>query len=133
MPTLCDFIEIIGNKPVTIGDGRNPWQGTFDTGGRREEARALLIFNVRGLTYAQEGARVEINEEEVGTIVPYSGKDATAHDWHTQMISVSGSTIKDSKKNRITIHAALYPGTSAGNAYDDFDIKNLVCFFHQHT
>lgn len=137
MAVLCDFIEIVGDSSVTIGDSQPVWEKAFNTGGRNSSGTALLIFNIKGLTYATSSVAVKINNTTVGNLYPYKCKDDAERDivsqnWYTQMISVSGSTIKDGN-NEIQINAVGYPGATSSNMYDDFQIKNVVCFFHQSS
>jgi hypothetical protein len=136
MPVLCDFIEILGSEGVAIGDGRPPWKETFDTGGREGgKSTAFLIFNVRGLTYADKDVDVKINNKVIGKIVPYGGlnvaeRDDTAKYWYTQLIAMNGADLKNGI-NEIEVLAADLPVPTATNKYDDFSLKNVICFFHQ--
>jgi hypothetical protein len=74
--------------------------------------------------------QVEINGTRVGWIRRYHGGDETQDDWFTQMIAVDGSTLHDGS-HTIRIKAVRWPGTSDDNPFDDFQVKNLVCFIHQ--
>lgn len=136
MPVLCDFTQIVGDTPVTIGDGLPVWEASFGTGGRVSTETALLIFNVRGLTYANTNVNVKINNSTVGQIHRYGGltnaeRDDTANYWYTQMIAVSGSTLKADGNNEIQIEAVGFPGATNTNKFDDFQLKDVICFFHQ--
>jgi len=135
MTVLCDFIEIVGDSPVSIGDALPVWEKTFNTGGRNSSATAFLIFNVRGLTFAQTNVNVKVNNVIVGSITPYGGlnkteKDDVAKYYYTQMISLSGSQL-NSGDNEIQIEAIGFPESTSSNKFDDFDVKNMMCFFHQ--
>ena len=135
MPVVCDFAQIVGDSPVTIGDPRPVWEAEFSTGGRRSNAAAFLLFNVRGLTYTDTDVNVKLNNRVVGKIYRYgglSGSDKTemARHRYTQMIHFNGSDLNNGN-NEIQIEAVGFPGSSNANMYDDFQIKNLVCFFHQ--
>lgn len=137
MPVVSDFTLIVGDSSVTIGDSLPVWEKQFNTGGRRSDAPALLIFNVRGLTYANSSVNVKINNTTVGQIHPYSGltnaeRDNTANHWHTQMIAMNGTSLKDGD-NEIQIEAVGFPGSTSTNKFDDFNVKDVVCFFHQAT
>jgi len=139
MPVLCDFIQIVGDAPVTIGDSLPVWEANFDTGGRKSGSdifsTALLIFNVRGLTHTNLDVNVKINNVVVGKIYRYGGlneaeRNDTANYWYTQMIAMTGSQLKDGV-NEIQIEAVGFPGATPTNKFDDFQLKNVVCFFHQ--
>ncbi len=135
MPVLCDFTQIVGDSPVTIGDSLPVWEQSFGTGGRWSDETALLIFNIRGLTHATTSVNVKVNNQVVGQIHPYGGlNDAqrtdTAKYWYTQMIAVSGSTLHDGN-NEIQIEAVGFPGATNTNKFDDFELKDVICFFHQ--
>jgi hypothetical protein len=134
MPVVSDFIEIVGDSPVFIGDALPVWEAQFNTGGRYSSGTAFLIFNVRGLTHTTTDVEVKINDKSIGHIYRYGGlSDAdrveTAKHWYTQMISLAG-TLNDGN-NEIQIVAVKYPGTTASNTFDDFALKNVYCFFHQ--
>ena len=130
MPVVADFTLIQGDNPVTIGDGMPVWETTFNTGGRESNSPAFLIFNVRGLTHTNVNVNVKINNQVVGQIGRYPGQDQTASYWFTQMIAVSGSTLNNGN-NELQIDAVGWPGATNANKFDDFDLKDVVCFFHQ--
>jgi len=130
MPVVSDFTLIRGDSVVTIGDGLPLWEATFGTGGRVASEPALLIFNVRGLTVANANVIVKINNEEVGQIRRYGGDGDIVNNWYTQMIAVGGDQLNDGN-NELQITAVGWPGAEAGNLFDDFQLKDVVCFFHQ--
>jgi hypothetical protein len=130
MPVVSDFTLIQGDTPVTIGDALPVWEKTFNTGGRESGSPAFLIFNVRGLTVTNVNVVVKINNVEVGQIRRYGGDGDIANNWYTQMIAVSGSQLNNGN-NEIQIQAVGWPGAEAGNLFDDFQLKDVVCFFHQ--
>jgi hypothetical protein len=144
MPVLSDFVLVVGDDPVTIGDGNPTWEATFHTGGRRRDHPALLVFNVRHLTHTKRDVPVRINEMEVGRIHNYypggpgvgetNVSDPAKHrqqdHYYTQMIAMNGERLNDGT-NEIEIDAVDFPGNSGSNKYDDFNVKDLVCFFHQ--
>ena len=115
MPTLCDFNQIVGNQPITIGEPDRVWEKNFDAGGRTETV-AFLIFNVKHLTHSNLNVPVSINGTQVGSIYPYrpGGSDIDMTDikqvekwrqadhWYTQMIAFSGSLL-NSGTNTIQI------------------------------
>ncbi|NEO96777.1 MAG: hypothetical protein F6K56_44405 [Moorea sp. SIO3G5] len=116
MPVVCDFTEIIGDNPVNITSA--VLERNFNTGGRHSSA-AFLIFNVRGIT--STSVPVKVNNRVVGNIFPYPNSN-TSH-WFTQMISLSSSQLNNGN-NEVQIET---PGN------DSFQIKNMVCFFHQNV
>jgi len=129
---LCDFTQILGDGGVTIGDADNEWEASFNTGGREPGSPAFLLFNVRGLTHTDVDVPVEINGSVVGTIRRYPGEETTRNYWFTQMIAVDGATLNNGN-NTIRIEAVSWPGASPGHLYDNFNLKNVVCFFHQQS
>ncbi len=134
MPVVCNFTQIIGDSPITIGDMRQVWEQNFSTPGRQSNHPAFLIFNIRGLTYATEKVSVRVNNVVVGSLVPYAAANDAARDmlgghWFTQMVALTGSQLNDGQ-NELQINAIGYPGSSADNAFDDFMVKNVSCFYH---
>ena len=130
MPVVSDFTIVQGDDRVTIGDSNTLWEANFSTSARVESEPALLIFNVRGLTDTNVDVVVRVNDIQVGTIGRYNGGSSNAGNWFTQMIRVEGATL-NSGSNELRIEAVGWPGATAGNMFDDFDLKDVVCFFHQ--
>lgn len=135
MAVLCDFTLIIGDAPVTIGDPQPVWEARFDTGGRHAPGKAFLIFNVRGLTFTAMNVNVKINNFVIGQIARYGGlndeeRRDTANYWYTQMIAMEGSRLNNGS-NEIQIEAVGFPGATNTNKFDDFELKDMMCFFHQ--
>ena len=132
MPILSDFVQIVGDTPVVIGDSLPgavaTWTETFNTGGRRSDESAFLLFNIRGLRSANTDVGVKVNDILVGHIARYAQTtEQELQNWYTQMIAVSGSTLRNGD-NEIKIE-----GVPANNLLDDFEVKNMVCFFHQSS
>jgi hypothetical protein len=46
------------------------------------------------------------------------------------MIAMNGSELNDGN-NELQIVAVGWPGATSGNLFDDFELKDVVCFFHQ--
>lgn len=138
MPTLSDFVVVGGEDVVSIGDKNPSWQEEFWTGDRRSSGLVFLMITVKGMTWAKKSAEVKINDKSVGHITPNRWptkdlkKEAAEH-WVTQTITFKASDLKDDSKNSITIKAVKYPGGSGSDIYDDFSIKNVICFFHQRA
>lgn len=146
MPVLCDFTQIVGDTPVNIGDSNPVWSATFNTGGREASQTGFLILNVRGLTHSDLNVPVSLNGTQIGSIQTYrpggAGIDTTNVNqpeklrqndhWYTQMIAFSGNQINDGN-NTIQIQAAQFPESTQSNRFDDFQIKDVICFFHQSS
>ena len=115
---VCDFIQIVGDDPEDIS--ATVWEKKFKTGGRSSgggvATTALLLFNLRGLTSAN--IPVKINNAPVGTIYHYA--NANVDHWYTQMVALHGYQLNDGE-NEIQLESNT----------DSFQIKNMVCFFHQ--
>jgi len=146
MPIVADFVQIVGDNPVTIGDADRVWEATFSTGGRESGRTGFLIFNLRDLTHTNLDVVVSLNGQEVGRIRHYfpGGPGVNPTDindphkqrhrghWYTQMIAFTGSQINNGS-NRIQIEAVEFPGNTGNNRFDDFQIKDMMCFFHQNA
>ena len=121
MPVVSDFVEILGDSPETINN--QGWQKEFNTSGRESgtsAARAaFLLFNVKGITSFIVPVRV--NDVIVGQIFPYQSSNTSY--WYTQMIALDGSQLRNGN-NTVRINAQVN---------DTFEIKNMVCFFHQNA
>ncbi|MEM7064547.1 MAG: hypothetical protein AAF572_15465 [Cyanobacteria bacterium P01_B01_bin.77] len=148
MPLLCDFTLIVGDSPVTIGDTNPQWEVSFDSGARDANSPAFLIFNVRGLTHSTRDVEVKVNGIEVGRIHNYrpGGADIDRttinqpeklrqqDHWYTQMIALDGNKLNSrDNSNRINIKAVDFPERRGTNVKDDFQIKDMICFFHQRS
>lgn len=121
MPVVCDFTEIIGDIPETITTSVKSF--TFGTGGRSSgstgDRRAFLLFNIRMLTNNNSAlVPVILNGTNIGSINPYPNSNSSY--WYTQMISIRGSELNNGN-NQLLLDAVN----------DSFQIKNMVCFFHQ--
>src|SRR5690349_2094501 len=119
MPVLSDWIQIVGDASITIPQVAGPAEvpvplngDPFGTGGRVGNETALLVFSVKNMTGT---AQVFINGSEVGSITPTSGSL-----WSTQLIAVSGSQLNDGNNHMVL-----------RNVTDSFNLKDLMCFFHQ--
>lgn len=117
MPVLCDFQQIIGDThqaiPATAAGAQVPLP-SFDTGGRDSGATAFLILTARNLAGSAE---VLVNNSSVGTISATSGSF-----WSTQLIHVNGSQLNNGNNTIVLV-----------NVSDPFDLKTVMCFFHQST
>jgi hypothetical protein len=135
---LADFTMIVGDSPVQVpitqGTARVtlPEPGTqFDTGGRLKFAEAILIFSIRLLGIG-ESASVFVNNTQVGTIQGSQGSaphlvpglaGEQPGEFRTQFITFAGKMLKADQGNTLSL----------GNVSHAFEIKDVVCFFHQAT
>jgi homoserine acetyltransferase len=132
MPVVCDFQWVNGvGTGIHIGDGGHKpvWEANFHTGGRHKNGHAVLVFMVRGLT-GEHSATVKVNNQFAGRIEPYTGADP-AH-WFVQMINISGGPLI-SGVNELQIDGAPPTNPAPGNQFDDFQVKNVLCFFQQEA
>jgi hypothetical protein len=146
MTVVGDFTQILGDTPITIGDGNPVWQQNFDTTGREVNSPGFLIFNVGHLTHTDLDVVVSVNGNQVGVIYNYrpggAGIDTIninqpeklrqAPHYYTQIIAFSGDQINNGN-NTIQIQAVGFPESTAANTFDDFTIKDVFCFFHQNV
>lgn len=131
MPVLCDFVVIQGDDNVVLGDGGVVlWEKNFNTGGRHSGGAAILMLMVSGLTETTSNVPVKINNKTVGNIYNYNG--AKSGHWFTQIINIGTTVLKDGN-NEIQIGAVSWPGAESGNLYDDFAIRDVICFFQQSS
>ena len=129
MPVVCDIQVIQGDSTKRLGDGgATVWEKTFNTGGRHSGGKAILMFMVKGLTATNSDVTIEINGTNVGKIEHYNGADS--RHWFTQIVNI-GSGVLNNGNNELQIQAVSWPGARAGDIYDDFWIKDVVCIFQQ--
>ena len=129
MPVVCDIQVIQGDSTKRLGDGGSTvWEKTFNTGGRHSGGKAILMFMVKGLTATTSDVTILINNTNVGKIENYKGADP--NHWFTQIVNI-GSGILKNGDNELQIEAISWPGAHAGDLYDDFWIKDVVCIFQQ--
>lgn len=124
---VSNFKLVIGDRPITIGDSNPVWLGTFSTPPQTQSQPAILMFNVKGLTSTKTPVDIKINHVSVGQIMPYGHEKVSV--WHTQMVAFNGETLTGI--NEIEIAAVKFPGATPTNTLDDFQIKDMICFFHQ--
>lgn len=132
MPVVADFVRIVGDSWVTIGDADDSWEVEFNTANRRSDQSAFLLFNIKGLTATTQSAHVYLNGVDVGQIYPYSGGDAARNNWYAQLITFQGSAL-NSGSNKIGICAVPSSSPGGGDRFDDFALKDMFCFFHQDS
>jgi len=137
MAVVSDFEVIQGDVDKRIGDGATLWEKNFNTGARLSNQNAVLMFMVKGLTYATKGVDVKVNDKSVGQIFPYRWptqqlRDADADHWYTQIINVGGNMLNDGM-NELQIQAIGFPEATGTNKFDDFSIRDVVCFYKQNA
>jgi hypothetical protein len=127
MAIVCDFIVIQGDSSHRIGDGATLWEKTFLTESRLRTRTAFLMFMVKGLTVTEKEVDVKINNTSVGKISPYTG--ANKDHWFTQIIHI-GSEILNDGENELQLEAVDYEGGGSDH-FDDFYLRDIICFFKQ--
>jgi hypothetical protein len=131
MPVVSDFVVIQGNPQHIIGDNNIEWEQPFSTGGREPGGLAILTLMVKGLTQAEADVDVQINGESVGTIYRYTGANP-AH-WYSQIINI-GPGVLHNGLNTLRLEAVgVAGGGGGGNDFDDFAVRDVVCFFQQEA
>ncbi|MCB1985735.1 MAG: hypothetical protein H6936_14120 [Burkholderiales bacterium] len=129
MPILSDFVVIQGDVNRRVGDGAILWEKNFPTGGHNGQYGILMLM-IKGLTVAQKDVDVKINNKSVGKIFRYEG--ANANHWFTQIINIGPNILKNNGTNELQIEAVDYVGGGSDH-FDDFYLRDVVCFFSQST
>lgn len=129
MPVVSDF-NVIQAESVNIGDGRD-FDRTFNTGGRYP-SEGYLTFNLKGYTSTNWAIQVHVNNFHVGNIYPYQGANRSY--WYSQSMVIRSGVLRDGN-NAIHFDAApLNPGLATQtDRLDDFQVKDMVVFFHQRA
>jgi hypothetical protein len=125
MPVVSDFTTILGDDSANIGSAS--FEKSFDTGGRHGPGTAYIAFMVAGMTETNQNAVVEVNNDPVGHLL--RNKGGNPDHWQTQMVSFSGSQLKNGT-NSVRVHPVDKAG---GTGNDPFQIRNVICHFHQDT
>jgi hypothetical protein len=112
---VCDYSVVLnGSKTVTPAQQFNT---KFNTGGRRPNGEALLVFNLRSLGEIGD-VDVEVNQLVVGKLRNYHNEDA--RNWHSQNVIFPASRLKDGDNSiEITVPSG------------DIVLSDIVCFFEQ--
>jgi len=153
MPILADFTIIQRDEhpnanaqfgsgtfddPYVIGDTSTQPSGAgrlelgFGTGGCHNSG-GLLSMMINGLTL--DSASVRVNGFQVGRLQPT--RDATTREariWRHQQFIVPGNLLNPANSdtaNTLIIGRADHTNPSSGNLFDDFRVRDIVCFFHQ--
>lgn len=135
MAVVTDMVVIQGDTDRRIGDGAVLWEQSFRTDNRDANGNAVLMLMVKGLTYADQPVEIKINDIAVGHLFPSrwhdnAHRDAAAEHWSTQIVNVQGRNLRNGD-NELQILAAGYPEATGGNAFDDFYVRDVVCFYQQ--
>jgi len=143
MTVLSDFAAIqfspddgTFERPYRVGDNpgndtpNGPLQIPFNTGGMHHSP-ALLTLMVRGITVT-DGARVAIRttngEIDIGRLLPVRAEDVDV--WRHEQFIIPTNVLSGSNSmaNTLVIGRAGPQGSR-----DDFEVRDIVCFFHQST
>ncbi|MEB3181646.1 MAG: hypothetical protein VKL59_21820 [Nostocaceae cyanobacterium] len=130
MPVVSDFVLIIGDENIRIGDGSNEngFTRSFNTGGRRASSPAYISFMVKGMTATNDDADVFVNDKKVGVL--FKAKGADPNHWQTQSVAMNGSDLKDGNN---VLRVGSVPNPTGTDDFDDFTIRNVYCHFHQEA
>ena len=130
MTVLADYVVILRNEtfPVaaTHGTATVTLPGKWSTGGRWPGGNAIFMYAVRGLAGSAE---MWINNGSEDHVVGLPGgqitSTASATRWETQMLMLGADHLNGSGGNKNTLFFK--------NVTDDFEIRTIVCFFHQEV
>ncbi|NUT49991.1 MAG: hypothetical protein HOV94_22170 [Saccharothrix sp.] len=141
MTVLADY-EVVFDGEHHLGDGASAnFVSSFSAGGALPNYKGLLVLMVGGLNVAPllELPKVLLNGTEIGKLAPVylgwnSDQGLAQQSWYTQHIIFSTNLLKTQQvnENKLTITAAKLsqPPPNAG-VYDDFWVRDIVCFFRQ--
>jgi len=129
MPIVSDFVHILGDQTVKIGDGSNEngYTKQFGTGGRHRSGTAYITFMVKGMTVTEDHADVFVNDVKVGTL--FNNKGGNKNHWQTQIVSLGGGQLNGGN-NTLRVGTVPNPDSNTDD-FDDFFIRNVICNFHQ--
>ena len=102
---------------------------TFNIGEVIPNEDAILMLMVKGMTVSNTDAQVFINNKNVGVIERSEG--ANRDHWFTQIINI-GKRKLIRGNNRLRISAVNNP-TEGSDRFDDFFIKDVICYFKQNS
>ena len=128
MTVVSDF-TVIQSGVATVGDpNANVLQRHFRTTNNNDNQIALVTMMVSGL--AAGSAPVRLNGHEIGEIAPH---DAGSKGWFAEQFAVPKGILKPGQANPNELQINLVPAAnpSPGNVFDDFQVRDIVCFFHQ--
>jgi hypothetical protein len=135
MTKVSDFVVVLGNNTETIGDDQILWESDrFSTAGRLADGFAFLTFMVKGLTQAASNVDVVIangDEHLVGRIYRYNGANP-AH-WYTQTIEIGPGVLNNGPNTLRLVAVDIAGGGAGGDDFDDFSVRDIICFFQQEV
>ena len=121
MPVVGDFVVVeTGQRNISS----SPYSKKFNTGGRRTQEGAYVSLMVKGLAGPNTSEpTVHINSRFIGNLskAVIGGEE----EWQTQMLAFNGSVLNGGD-NTILISTA-----PRGSSTENFEIKSLICHFHQ--
>lgn len=131
MAILSDFVRIVGDESIVIGDNNNEsgFTRSFRTADRREDRSAYISFMLKGMTGTNDNAEIFVNDRIVGLLLPNNG--GNPDHWQTQTISLEGNQLEDG--NNILRVGPVASMSGSPNNFDDFTIRNVYCHFHQDS
>ena len=129
MPVVSDFIHIVGDQNIRIGDGSNEsgYTDTFNTGGRNSRSNAFITFMIKGMTVTNGNADVFVNDKKVGVL--FNNNGGNSNHWQTQTVSLNGSGLNNG--DNVLRVSPVTNQTNANDDFDDYYIRNVICHFHQ--
>jgi len=130
MAILSDFVRIVGDNNIVIGDGNNEdgFTRSFRTAGRLANRSAFITFMVRGMTVANDNADVFVNDKKIGVL--FNANGGNSNHWQTQTVSMAGSDLNDGEN---VLRVGAVPNPTGNDNFDDFTIRNVYCHFHQES
>ncbi len=129
MPVVSDFIRIVGDEDIRVGDSAQPVNLPFNTGGRHAPATAYIIMMVKGMTVTSNNAAVYLNDhpQPVGWI--FNNHGGGVNEWQTQIVHFNGSDLNNGD-NVLELRGVTYTGGGSDH-FDDYYVRNVICHFHQ--
>ncbi|UCD13714.1 MAG: hypothetical protein JSW60_09180 [Thermoplasmatales archaeon] len=125
MPVVCDF-EVVQGSSVHVGDRGGPyWSGTFNTGGRRSSGLVLIMYEHNGIQESDNS--LWLNGKKL-----YNIEKSREKGYRVDIGTFPASKLQSGSNTLEIRAAAATPGTGRSR-YDDFDMKNIVVFFHQRA
>ncbi|NES24990.1 MAG: hypothetical protein F6K41_40295 [Symploca sp. SIO3E6] len=130
MAILSDFVRIVGDNNIRIGDGSNEngFTRSFRTAGRLANRSAFITFMVKGMTVSNDDADVFVNDKRVGVL--FNANGGNRNHWQTQTVSMAGSDLNDGDN---VLRVGSVPNPTGSDDFDDFTIRNVYCHFHQES
>lgn len=133
MPIVGDFTAITSGVPGEPGTITNPFEISsggsslklaFGTGGRHHSP-GLISLMVRRLTSGTPNVRIttSVSNVVIGQLTPSSGADKNV--WRHEQFVVPTNVLSGENGKPNMLHF--------GVAGSDYEVRDVVCFFHQET